>query len=304
MKKFLVNILVFFAIVAVIDFGVGSLGDYWTSHVRSGETKRTYDLAMQDTHDVLILGSSRARHHYDAPFLSDTLGLDVYNAGYDGNGVVLAYGLLEMILERYEPKLILYDVEPTFDIDVYEADNNHKRYISRLKPYYQHKAIGKIIADVSTEEWYKVHSGMIRYNMSLLTMYLDNFRPSKDTRKGYSPLYGEYDREPESNGVKRELDQFKLRYIENIITLANSKHIPIVFVASPKFGKTSSDEIKPVIDICKRNKVVFLDYYNDSMFMQHKEWFKEPMHLNEKGAKEFSSIIAKTASEILNRNKI
>lgn len=276
------------------------MGDYLTSHVRSGDTKRTYDLSMQDCHDVLILGSSRARHHYDAPFLSDTLGLDVYNAGYDGNGVVLAYGLLEMILERYEPRLILYDVEPSFDIDVYEADNNHKRYISRLKPYYRHKAIGSIIADVSTEEWYKVHSGMIRYNMSLLTMYLDNFRPSKDTGKGFSPLYGEYDREPESNVGNSELDQFKLSYIDKVITLANSKHIPIVFVASPKYEKASSEEIKPVIDICRRNNVTFLDHYNDAEFMQHKEWFKEPMHLNERGAKEFSSLIAKEILSIEN----
>ncbi len=303
MKKFLVNILVFFAIIAVIDFVVGHLGNYLTSHVKSGDTKRTYDLAIKDCHDVLIFGSSRARHHYDAPFLSDKLCLDVYNAGYDGNGVVLAYGLLEMILERYEPKLILYDVEPSFDIDFYEADNNHKRYITRLKPYYKHKAVGDIIADVSTEEWYKVHSGMMRYNMSLLTMYLDNFRPSLDSGNGFSPLYGEYDREIKTNGIKSDLDQFKLKYIENIIILAKSRHIPIVFVASPKYGKVSSEEIKPVIDICKNNNVLFLNYYDDTVFMQHREWFKEPMHLNERGAKEFSSIIAKVTSEILGKNK-
>jgi len=304
MKKFVVNILIFFAIVLTIDFTVGFFGDYLTCHVRSGDTKRTYDLSMKDCHDVLILGSSRARHHYDAPFLSDTLGLDVYNAGYDGNGIVLAYGLLEMILERYQPKLILYDVEPAFDVNYYEPDNNHKRYITRLKPYYHHKAVGNIIEDVSSEEWYKVHSGMVRYNMSLLTMYLDNFRPNIDSRKGYSPLYGEYDREPDSNGEENDLDHFKLRYIEKIITLANSRHVPIVFVASPKYGKTSSDDIKPVIDICKNNDVVFLDFYSDTKFMQHKDWFKEPMHLNEKGAKEFSSILAKNISEFISMTTI
>lgn len=298
MKKFIVNILVFFAIVAAIDFGIGYMGDYLTSHVRSGDTKRTYDLAMQDCHDVLILGSSRARHHYDTPFLSDTLGLDVYNAGYDGNGVVLAYGLLEMVLERYEPKLILYDVEPSFDIVVYEADNNHKRYVSRLKPYYRHKAVGSIIADVSIEEWYKVHSGMIRYNMSLLTMYLDNFRPSKDTRKGFSPLYGEYDRESESNGGKSELDQFKLSYIEKIITLANSKNIPIAFVASPKYSQIESVVLRPVKEMCTKYGVDFFDYYADPSF-QRKEWFKEPMHLNVDGAKAFSRVIARVTEQLL-----
>lgn len=300
MRKFLIIILTFFVIVAVVDFGIGRLGDYLQSHVRGGDTRRTNDLVMKDTHDVVILGSSRAHHHYDTPFLSDTLGLDIYNAGYDGNGVVLATGFLELILERYQPKLVLFDVEPTFDIIEFAGDNNHIRYIGNLKPYYRHTAIGNIIEDISTEEWYKVHSGMIRYNTNILTM-LKECRQSIDTyMRGYAPLSGVYIKE--SNRIKEDyvIDDFKLKYIEKLILLAQAHNVPIVFVASPKYGRTSSDEIKPVIDICKRNNVTLLDYYSDSFFMQHKEWFKEPMHLNERGAKEFSIIIANVIKSYLN----
>ncbi len=304
MKKYLVNILIFFTIVTAIDLGVGYVGDYLVSHVKSGDTKRTNDLVMNDKHDVLILGSSRARHHYDAPFLSNSLGLDVYNAGYDGNGVVLAYGLLEMILERYHPKLIIYDVEPEFDINVYTGDNNHKRYISRLKPYYRHQAIGDIIADVSNEEWFKVHSGMMRYNMSIITMLTEGLRNSKESNRGFSPMQGIYDREPDNRSSKSERDSFKLEYIEKLILLVQQHQVPIVMVASPKYGITSITDLKPVLEICDKYNVKFLDYYTDADFMNHKEWFVEPMHLNERGAKEFSSIIAQSASEILNKNKI
>ena len=297
MKKFMVKILLFFAMVVAIDFGVGFVGDYLTSHVKSGDTKRTYDLAMKDYHDVLILGSSRARHHYETPFLSDALGLDVYNAGYDGNGVILAYGLLEMILERYQPKLIIYDVEPAFDINVYEPDNNHKRYISRLKPYYRHNAIGKIIEDVSSEEWYKVHSGMIRYNMSIITMLHENYRNDNDEKKGFSPLIGEYEREPEKNDGMKVLDSFKLRYMDRLLVLAKKKQVPIIVVASPKYGSGSSSGLQPVVGICKHNDVEFIDFYADSVFMRHKEWFKEPMHLNKKGAMAFSEKILTLISD-------
>ena len=253
--------MIFFAIVAIIDITVGYAGDYLVSHLKSGDVKRTNDLAMIDIHDVLILGSSRARHHYDTPFLSDTTGLDVYNAGYDGNGVILAYGLLEMILERYQPKLIIYDVEPSFDINVYAEDNNNKRYISRLKPYYRHKAIGNIIDDVSTEEWYKVHSGMMRYNMSILTMLTEGLRKSKEDFKGYSPMQGVYDREPELSVGKRELDSLKLEYVEKLILLAKSEQIPLIVVASPRYGMSSSSSLQPVMDICKLHNVEFCDYY-------------------------------------------
>ena len=114
MKKYLLHILLFFAFVAVVDVSVGSFGRYLQGHAKGGSTRQFDDLVMKDQHDVLILGSSRARHHYDTPFLSDTLGLDVYNAGYDGNGVVLAVGILKMVLNRYCPKLVIFDVEPPF----------------------------------------------------------------------------------------------------------------------------------------------------------------------------------------------
>ena len=127
MKKFIFNILLFFGIVAVFDICVGFAGDYLQAHAKGGSTKEFNDLVKKDKHDILVLGSSRAHHHYDSPFLSDTLGLDVYNAGYNGNGVVLAYGILEMAIKNYKPKLVIFDVEPAFDINVYSEDNQHKR---------------------------------------------------------------------------------------------------------------------------------------------------------------------------------
>ncbi len=299
MKKYIVNILIFFTIVVSIDLLVSLVGDYLVSHVASGDTKRTNDLAMVDKHDILILGSSRARHHYDSPFLSNKLGLDVYNAGFDGNGVVLAYGILEIILERYHPQLIIYDVEPAFDINVYAEDNNHKRYISRLKPYFRHKVIGDIIKDVSTEEWYKVHSGMMRYNMSILTMLAEGMRNSQDHNKGFSPLNGIYDREPIKTDNKAEIDTFKLEYINKLITLAQERLIPIVLVASPKYGQINSADIEPVKVICADKGVSFLDYYADKEFQCRKELFNEPMHLNAEGARYFSEKLAMRLSTIV-----
>ncbi len=298
MKRFTINIFIFFIIVVVIDFSVGRVGDYLVKNVNGGDAKRTNDLVMKDQHDVLILGSSRARHHYDTPFLSDTLGIDVYNAGYDGNGVVLAYGLLGMVLERYKPRLILYDVEPAFDIHVYTEDNNHKRYISRLKPYYRHPVAGEIISDVSSEEWYKVHSGMMRYNMSLISLVSEGLRGKNDYSKGFSPLYGSYELEPSNDSKVYKIDSFKVSYMEKLINLAKTSQIPIIVVASPKYGQKDLPYIHIVRNLCKTKGVPFLDYYDNEEFESHKEWFKEPMHLNSYGAKVFSKYIAEDINTI------
>lgn len=302
MKRYIKKIALFFAIVVGVDLGVGFLGDYLQAHANRGFSKRTNDLVMKDLHDVVILGSSRAHHHYDTPFLSDTLGLDVYNAGYDGNGVVLAYGLLSMMLERYSPRLVIFDVEPAFDINVYENDNGHKRYLKYLKPYYRNENVRGVFRDVSEEEWYKVHSGLIRYNSSLVSMLSDCMRTKEDDlMKGYDPLEGIYTNEPDKKDAQAaEIDSFKLEYVEKMIQTAQSKHVSIVFVGSPKYGSSSSDALKSVKDICALYHIPFLDYYCDNTFMQHKEWFKEPMHLNREGAKMFSTIIVNDINNIRN----
>ena len=283
----------------MVDFGVGMLGDTLQAHATSGTTKRINNLVMKETHDVVILGSSRARFHYDTPFLSDTLGFDVYNAGYSGCGVVLSYGLLSLILERYHPKLVIFDVEPAFDIYEYQADDNHKRYINPLKPYYRNKGVTRIIKDVSTQEWYKLHSGLVRYNSSLFTMCVDNFKKDNDARLGFEPLQGEYDKELGQNKQWESVDSFKIKYVENLLLLAKRNRVPIVVVASPKYGVNSSIELEPVKQLCLRYDVPFWDFYAEDEFTRNKKLFKEPMHLNEVGARFFSISIVSKMKELL-----
>lgn len=288
MKRFIINIFLFFCLMTLMDFSVGYLGDFLQAHPKGGNTKRVNNLVMKENHDIVILGSSRAHHHYDTPYMSDTLGMDVYNAGFDGNGVILAYGLLEMILERYQPRLVIYDVEPSFDINVYTPDNNCVRYLGELKPYYNHAGIGGIFMDVSTEEWYKVHLGLIRYNSSLIHKVIDFITSRGADEKGYLPIYGEYSGTPSKKRNNDEVqEKLKLEYIEKLIELARSKNVPLFLVASPKLGITDSRVFDPVKSICQKYSVKFLDYYADPSF-QNNSFFAEPMHLNNIGAHRFS----------------
>lgn len=92
--------------------------------------------------------------------------------------------------------------------------------------------------------------------------------------------------------LKHEIDSFKLEYVEKLIKLCQSHHVPLVLVGSPKYGMIESSELNPVKEISEVNNVMFWDYYADQTFNMHKEWFNEPMHLNKDGARVFSKIIA------------
>ena len=297
MKQFIIKGLIVIVGILLLDFGIGRIGDYLQEHANGGMTKRINDLAVNEKHDIVIFGSSRAFRHYDSPYLSEITGMDVYNAGFDGNGVVLAYGLLTMMIERYSPRLIIYDVVPSFDIYKNDQDNNNVRYISCIKPYFRHESIGELIRQISIKEWLKVHSGLIRYNSCFVTMFLDYFSESNQYPSGFDPVYGVYEvdiNEDEKKGKREEnyVDSLKIGCIKKIIGMAKKNNIPIIMVVSPIYGVQSDEDFSPLIDICEKSNVPFLNYYSDSNFIYQNKYFKDNRHLNADGARFFSQIIA------------
>ena len=261
--------------------------------LRGGATLRIDRLVNHDIHDVLVLGSSRAHHHYDTPYLSDSLGIDVYNAGYDGFGVIMADGLLELVLERYQPKLVIFDITYAFDLYKYPQDNQDRRYVSLLKPYYRHKPINRLIYDISKEEWYKVHSGLIRYNSDLVVLLLDYLNNRGNQNLGFAPKSGVLsDYSEQEDDEILVIDPLKIKYMENLIWLAQSNNVPIVFIKSPRYGVTDSEIIKPARDICQRFNIPYFDYRTDPEF-QRSDYFYDPHHLNSIGARAFTKRVAK-----------
>lgn len=292
MKKYVINIIVFFAIIAVVDLLVGVAGDYLQTHAKSGEAKRINDILFDDVHDVIILGSSRAYHHYDTPFMSDSLGLDIYNAGFKGNGVVFASGLLEMLLERYKPRLVIFDVEPKFDINVYPNDDNNKRYISKLKPYYKNEVAANIIKDISESEWYKVHSGMYRYNSNIFPLVMQSWVSTSDKNlRGFSPLKKKFDGSKIENESKYLRDTLKICYMAKMIRVCQKNDVPLVFITSPKYGQLKSEILQPAKNLCLKNHIPYFDYYSSPDFYDP-NLFNDSGHMNVVGARKFSKLVA------------
>ena len=66
MKKFFIKMTVLFLILAVGDFLIGKGMDYVYANVMSGGQRRNNFIANEMDADILVFGSSRAIHHYNA----------------------------------------------------------------------------------------------------------------------------------------------------------------------------------------------------------------------------------------------
>lgn len=288
MKKFLIKIALFFAIVAIVDLGYGKVGDYLRDHAKGGMAAKVHYICEECNDDIIMMGSSRMQHHYVPQVFEDSLGMTCYNAGMDGNGILLSYGFLEMMLERFHPKRIIYDVS---SFDMYTDDNT--KYLDYMKPYYwnEHESVAGIFRDVDGMERWKMLSSLYRYNSKLFQMIGDNMHPLSNLEKGYSPLYRTMDYDPPmpSGEAKREEDCLKIQYLRKFIVKAQENDVELVFVASPTWhGLHKTSFNIPILSLCDELNVDFMDCYYDSIICSSHEYWSDGTHMNDNGAKAFS----------------
>lgn len=291
MKWFVINILIFLGIVAVIDFTVGKVFRHIQANLAGGRTGAEYYACKESNEDVIIMGSSRAMHHYVPSIIVDSLGMSCYNAGQDGNGIIMQYGRWKMISERYTPKMVIYDVTPDFDLAV----NDNMAYIDRLKPFCDDKEVKNYVANIFPMERLKLTSKMYCYNYKFIEMLSDCLRSENDDR-GYFPEYGQVRPEAEaklndSKPRQIHLDTVKLQYLEALAKECREKNVKLVFCVSPwlQGGNIYSEEtFAPVAEIANRNGATF-EYFNAGRLFDNDKLFKDSYHLNDEGARVFTA---------------
>lgn len=287
MFRFIRYIIVFFVVVFLLDRGFGLMCSYLNSHAKGGDTLNHYYIANEMTDSVLIFGSSRAIHHFNPKILEDSLGMTAYNCGLDGNGILYNYGRLLTILNRYTPRMIIYDVIPSFDME----KDDYTKYLQWQKRWYDVDGIAEIFHDVNPMEDVKMQSNLYRYNTSFIQMASDNIRPLQDiSYKGYKPLEGRMNyesKEMESNPAL--WDDLKLSYFRKFIELCKENDIELVISYSPWYNAKDSRIYDGFSKLIDEYDLELIDLFSDSELVHNKDYFADASHLNSEGADAFTS---------------
>lgn len=293
MRKLLGYILLALALLVCIDVSYGTVMDYMRCRSKSGPTSLLEDICEREEYDIIIMGSSRACHHYDVNIMSDILKKRVVNAGMEGQGIITMYGILEMIAERYTPSLIIYDVTPEYDYLSYSSDDELTRYTTPLKPYVANSKVASHIKTISERERLFLYSSLYRYNSIGLTVCKDYLTSSSDdSLSGYAPLYGTMEEVvlPDNSG---DISIHESKYIcfRNLIQLCKNKAIPLLLVASPALGASDSGKYDGCRDIANEYQIPFYDFYADARFSTNPSLFHDQVHLNSAGAQKYTLIL-------------
>lgn len=288
MKKFLLRVIIFLACLFIVDMVAGMVFPWLVSKAKGGDNWRNNYICDKTNEDILIFGSSRAIHHYNPTIISDSLDMSCYNCGQDGNGIILNYGRYNMIRQRYMPKIVIYDIQPSYDLVI--GDDNHQ-YLKWLKAYYDRIGVPEIFESVDKTEKYKMMSNLYRYNSSFLQIISDCIHPLQSSgQNGFRPLYGEMDRTKISKKRRREemvrYDSLKLMYWRKFID--KNRGVKLVFVISPTWDGMNLFDYKPIQELCHDKGILFINFANNPKYMHNYAYFKDGGHLNSVGADEFT----------------
>jgi hypothetical protein len=284
-KTFCARLLLLILLLVVLDRAGGRLLQHYYLKVTSGSEYKTIYAVEKSGEEVLVLGSSRAYHHYVSTMLEKGLRRETYNLGRDGAGILYNYAVYQTICERSKPKMVILDL----NADEFIADNVSYQLLYQLLPHYdKSRYIREVVRLRSPFENVKVQSWLYRYNSQLFYIAANNIRHSDiDIQKGYLALQGRVKGQPEipakSNAA---VDTLLLHYFERFLEAAKSNKTEVVVCLSPvyrQYPRPTSSVIQ-IYRICRQHNVPLLDHLQDSLFLQHPGYFRDISHLNDKGA--------------------
>lgn len=301
-SKFFIYIFLVLAIVIIVDLLVSTMIEK--------KMQDSYNLKIQSTHtvdsEIAIVGASRASHHFIPRMLEDSLGMSTYNYGIDGRNIYVHYAVVKSILanSRKKPEIIILDLS---NVDIFDLPGYNKERLNVLYPYFKDSVAHEVLADLLDKEELAVISlsGLYRHNSNLFLYARDQLASGNDSLKGYVPLYNVWNKEKGvKEASKEKIDAEKVEYLEKLIEEGKKEGINFVLVTSPTYAHNKdnrwTDKIK---EIANKENVKYLNFENDSVFMAHIDWFSDPDHLNDTGAKELTIKLIDVLKTLKNTKK-
>ena len=302
MKKAIVKILFFTLLFVFVDTISGPVLMSLMASAKPSAMKDMYDITESTDDDIIILGSSRAMHHYDSRIIKDSMQMSCQNCGAMSNGIVLMYGRYKLLTRHHIPKMIVYDLHPPFDI----AKGDNSKYIPTLRPFADDDNLKKLFAAIDKWENFKLNCNLYRFNSLVPELLAVNIREAVGIYDGYTPLYNSKEFTPPistlpDNGLGKhtEVDSLKFSLFRELIADCKRKKIKLTFVISPSYNKQLTEHATPVIELCKSTNTPIL-FYETGKFPLETKYFYDSYHLNDDGVKLFTRMFVSDLKKIQN----
>lgn len=294
-QAFFLKGIVFFICLVLIDQVLGNILYRLLLKEKTGEYAVANHVIYKTQEKILVLGSSRASHHYNPKILSDSLGMSCYNGGRNGQGLPYYAAIFKLSLEKHIPKILILDINNR-DLD---ADPEKKDNLACLLPYLKTSSgINSYILQKGPFELTKASIQAYRFNGQIFSMIQHNLFSNFSSHDiaGYKALKPKMDTAQHPKQARliqvEHIDNDNINSLKNIISMCKQNSIKLFVFVSPRYSLDPiTNSVKIVEKICASRQVEFQDYTQNNALFQAK-YFSDASHLNEYGADIYSSKIA------------
>lgn len=299
---FILKLVIFASGIWLFDMCAGA-GLGWLYGQTEIGSAGVVNRAMRQRNELVVIGDSRVRHHFNPALLRRETGLSTYNAGVNGQSMLFFYAMEQLILSAYRPRMIMLHLGPGDFTREQEALDR----LSVLLPHADHPEVRKLLMLRSPYERFKLLSRTYPYNSMLVALLGAALVPSHGAYEdGFVPLYGKtlaaavrVSRKKGRGGsdeVGIPAGGLFLRTLEDFIDSAQARNVSVVICVSPEWGvvvlddavrRLIGDKGAAYIEISRNTHPVFKD----------PRLFKTRGYLNAEGATVFSKILGEELSK-------
>jgi len=292
MKKFILSLALFAVIFGGID-QLFSIVENRAPEVANDQRLQSI-LEGNTNYDLLIFGSSRGTYSYSTRDIEQQTGLNSFNLSYDGSSIEFSLFLLELVVKyNRNPQFIILTVDPwmfdkTINIEGYRID-----VLTPLTKYPEclEKLIEKGLKDKVLSEIFYMHK------ISITTFAL-NKPPIKPIVKEYGTDFLISQNDWVDSLTFNDLDydnnkppDNKTNYIK-FLEICNKNAIKLILVYPPMFENVNKPAISKIGNYTPKDTPIFI-YDTLNTNYKDKNYFRDKVHLNKKGASVFSQEIIK-----------
>ena len=299
------QVFAFAAVAVLIDFALGGLLGTLTPYAdpRSSPIGTLEAARKRSDAEFVVLGSSRANHHIDPQILGERLGVEVHNAGLDGQSVVFARAVQELMwASGIRPKAFIMQVE-AFDVINYEPSRAMvtTRYLDSMP------VTRRRLESEGYNVRAKLTSRAFRFNSLVLQLVLNRLRGERDMGiDSYSILTASMEgRRARAIGVpgqwtspSRTVHPEALRALEEFVEATTAAGSQVFVVTGPylRYGPPVQEELMAIAAIAEvtaagGGQLLKIDERRFPVF-EDPALFAGTAHLNGDGATIFTEILA------------
>jgi len=302
MYKKYYQIFIFIIVLFCFDRVVGGLLEYGFYKQPTGPNYQIIQSITTNRSDIVVLGSSRAQHHYNPEIFTKKIGLSFTNSGVNGGyGIYLPAFQIEQMTNNYFPKVIFVEINPNalgYWKGNYDRLSVLMPFVDRYPDVFNYLVLKDDFLKLKLlSKSYRYNS--LIYNELIYNLLSNKFKHVKSfipIKKSLSPL----DSVANVDGIKNyntNATDLNMQIIfEKLIKVIQNKNIKLIFVNSPIYNNKAVNYYsfagKKAIQTMNDNNIRFWDYSNDSTFLNKYYLFGDRLHLNQKGADIFSNILA------------